>query len=503
MTVSLAITNASLVLPDGIISGGVAVDDGKIVSVSKEPNLPPASRTIDARGMYLIPGAVDPHVHWGTKYPLDEDFRNESPGAAAGGVTTVGDMLGSPGAFLPHKDFPDCSDVKSWHEALPSFKRIAESNSYVDFYVSPQIQSELEVREIREYASTEGITSFKFYAHMKRADLTDVSPRWKSRLGLPCDYDDGLIYRAFQEIANLGPPAILMIHCENSEITSRLMKLLQSQGRRDPMAWAERSSGIPEAEHVMSYSYLAKVTDSRLYVVHLSSKLGLHQCSEAIKGGVNITVETCPQYLIKTKRDVEGPLLKVNPPIQDTEDNAALWEGLRDGTINCIGTDHVVQTKNAKLVAGDVGDREDPMHNIWEVGSGFPGVETVLPIMLSEGVNKGRITFERLVQVCCRNTSKTFGLYPKKGALIAGGDADLVLIDMKKTKKVRAEQLHTRADFSIYEGLELTGWPVLTILRGEVIARDGEILGKQGVGRYQPRTVEAHQRASSADSNAA
>ncbi len=491
MTVDLVVKNGILVLPTGLCQGGVAVEGERILSLTKDQLLPNAERVIDARGSFILPGIIDPHTHLGTKYPLDQNLATETQGAVAGGVCTIGDMLGSPGCFLPHEPFPKCDeDVKSWHEAFPSFKRIGEANSYVDFFVNPQVQSDIEIKEMPEYARDYGITSVKFYCHMKRADLTDVHPKWKSRIGLPCEYDDGLIFLAMKNAAAMGPPAMVMVHCENSEITSRLTKKLQEEGRTDPSAWQERSSGLPEAEHVRRYSYLAKMTAARLYVVHLSSQLGLTECRNAIREGTDLVVETCPQYLVKTKDDPEGSLLKVNPPIQRREDNLALWEGIKEGTVTCIGTDHVVNTLKDKMAHDNIRGEGASTSNIWEVGSGMTGLNTLLPVMWTEGVEKKRITVQKLVEICSTNVARAFGLFPKKGVLAVGSDADLVIVNPSVRRKITPDKLHTISDFTIYNGMEATGWPEYTILRGQVVYENDQIVGEKGYGKYQPRPLK-------------
>jgi dihydropyrimidinase len=490
MTVDLVISNCVSVLDSGPNECGLAIDEGKIVAIAKDPLLPDADRKINAQGGYILPGIIDPHVHLGTKYPLDEDLSLETPGAVAGGVTTIGDMLGSPGCFLPHRNLPTCEeDVKSWLEAFPHFKEIGEANSFVDFFVSPQVQSEIEVNEMQVYAEKFGITSVKFYAHMKRPDLTDVNPQWKSRIGLPCDYDDGLIYLAMKNAAKIGPPEMVMVHCENSEMTSRLTKALKISGRKDPAAWQERSSGLPEAEHVRRYAYLARVAGCRLYAVHISSELGLRECRNAILDGTDLIAETCPQYLAKTRDDPEGYLLKVNPPIQKRDDALALWQGIVEGTIKCIGTDHVVQTKHHKLSQDDLRQTEGDRLNIWEVGSGSTGLNTLLPVMWTEGVRAGRISIEKLVQICSSNVAKAFGLFPKKGTLSVGSDADLVLVHPSYQKRITADILRTRSDYTLFEGKEAVGWPSLTILRGKIIYEEDQIVGKKGDGLYQRRVL--------------
>lgn len=308
-------------------------------------------------------------------------------------------------------------------------------------------------------------------------------------MGLPAPYDDSLMYVMFENIGKVGDPAKAFVHHENTELAGIFTERLKREGRKDLAAWADHSPAFLEAEHIRRYSYYAKVTGCHLYVLHLTSKEGLEECLRAKADGVKITVETCPQYMTRTKfDDPPGLLGKVNPPLRSEEDNDALWQGLKLGWIDCLGTDHVISTRHEKLSKGDTFDHDtDPATDVWSTGSGFVGFDTLLPLMLSEGVNKGRISFERLVEVCCKNTAFAAGLYPKKGAISGGSDADLVIVDMDKRIKVSPDILHSRADFTIFEGMELRGWPVMTILRGNVIAEDGKVVAKPGLGLYLPR----------------
>jgi len=374
----------------------------------------------------------------------------------------------------------------------------------VDFFFDYSLNTMQHALEIPEYAKKHGVLGFKLFGNLKSSAVSPVSPKWHARIGIPVPFDDSLFFKTFQKAAEVGPPARVDVHCENTEVAKMFERELREAGRTDIGAWAERSPGFLEAEHVYRWGYFAKVTGGAMYVYHLSSKEGLEACRELKRDPkISITVETCPQYLtrnIEDKPHGNGLLLKVNPPIRTKEHNEALWRGIQDGTIDCIGTDHVVSSLHEKLEKGDTSDhRGDPKSNVWETGSGFVGVETELPIMLSEGVNKGRISFERMVEICCRNTAYSSGLYPKKGAIQVGSDADLVIVDMDKKTKVRGDKLFSYADFSIFDGMELRGWPTKTILRGEVIFNwegedldDRQVIGKHGFGRYIPR-IFGHQ----------
>jgi len=202
---------------------------------------------------------------------------------------------------------------------------------------------------------------------------------------------------------------------------------------------------------------------------------------DAKRRGISVTAETCPQYLVFTRRDIErlGPYLKMTPPLRTRDDVISLWKGLADGTIDMVVTDHAPGTREEKEVG---------WKDIWKAWGGIPGVETLLPIMLSEGVNKGRITPMKLVEVMCQRPAEVFGLYPRKGTLKEGSDGDLVIVDMKKEVTIRAGILHYKVGWTPYEGMKVVGYPEVTIIRGKVVAESGEILTKPGYGRFVAMT---------------
>ncbi|MGH2686144.1 MAG: dihydroorotase [Actinomycetota bacterium] len=487
----LLVKNAQIVTPGGTHPGSILVSGGRIVGIEARDEGFSADREIDARGRYVIPGLVDPHSHVGGKYALEQDFRTETPGAAAGGVTTVGLIHGSARATWDYKEFVTEEDVTPWSEAYPVAREIGEKTSVVDFFYLPTITVWKQVEEIPRLAEEFGFCGYKFYANLKNPETTNVGEKWKQRMGNPGTWDDGLIYAAFEQLGRIGPAGIALVHNENQEVAAIFKRQLMAKGRKDPQAWTERSPGWLEAEHVIRYGKFAREAGVRFYVLHLTSKEGVEACIQAKAEGADITVETCPHYLTLTCNDPPGHLLKVNPPIRYEEDNEALWRGIREGVITCIGTDHVVSSIHEKLERGDTADRQtDPKEDIWSTGSGCVGWDTLLPVMLSEGVHKGRITIEKLVEICCQNTAKTFGLFPKKGAIQIGADADLVILDSDKTQTMRADMLHSHCDFTWFEGRELTGWPATTLIRGQVVYDDGKVVGEHGYGQAVARKAD-------------
>ena len=234
--------NADVALASGVVKGAVGIDKGKIVAIARDEALPPSKEVIDAQGHLLIPGLVDPHSHPGGKYPIDEDFKTETPGAAAGGVTTMGCIVRVPRMGQPFKEFPVPADVISWADAFPLGKEICEKNSLVDFFYTFTMNSLQHVEEIPRYAEELGVTSFKFHGNLKALGTNPVSPRWAARIGLPNSFDDSLFYVGFESIGKLkGSSARALVHCENVEVAPIFQERLQRAGIQGLEAWSRRS----------------------------------------------------------------------------------------------------------------------------------------------------------------------------------------------------------------------------------------------------------------------
>ncbi len=463
--VDLRVTNARVVTPSGTISGGLAADDGRIVAVGATTSLPPATTEIDADGNYLIPGFIDPHVHWGlSRYEyeyhegLEHDFETETRGAVHGGVTTVVNFLLQREPYLPDMDF---------------FKQAGSENSYIDFAYHAIIHQDHHVDEIEELAA-EGIRSYKvFFNWYKHA-----SPE----LGI--DHSDaGRVYKVLDQVSEI-PGGVVMFHAENEDLAIERRKELQAEGRNDLAAWSEASPNVAEAMQIEQIGRLTEYTDSRAYIVHMSTGEGVDICERFQEQGVNLHAETLPAFLSHTSDQEElGIWGKISPPLRGEESKKRLWEGLRTGVVNYVGTDHCPHKIEFKEKnTGKHGD-------VWDAIPGDNnGIEYFLPVMMSEGVNKNRISMERLVEVCSTNNAKRWGLYPRKGALAEGSDADMVIIDLDKSMVVDDDFYHTMEPrYSTFHGKELTGLPTHTIVGGEVVVENGELLAKPGGRNYLSR----------------
>jgi dihydropyrimidinase len=483
----LKITRARIVRPSGIVEAGIGIKDGRIAIVGLDELLPAATETIDAAGRYVIPGVVDPEAHPGHTDPMTLDSETETKAAAVSGVTTWGIQSPSSRFGQPTYSFDgDPADCVSFHEVFELGRDAFEKNSCIDFFFTFQMESDQQASEIPEYARQYGVTSFKYYGQWRRVELD----HWgmAAANGIVRGWDDGTFYLALEKTAEIGPPGIVSFHPENWEIARVFEERLRRAGREDIGAWDDRSPDFVEAIHLRNLTYLARIVGCPVYAQHCTNIQSIEAVRRARDEGVKLYVQTGPPWLYFNRDD-----WKIMPPLRRREHTEALWEALSDGTIDAVGSDHVV----SRLRRSELGDQ-----SVWSPhGTAFASrVEMLLPIMLHEGVNNGRITLERMVQVMCENPARIFGLYPRKGTIQIGADADLAIVDLEREITVRDEMIYSRPGWTLLDGHVIKGWPVMTILRGKVIARwpDGaprpEVVGSP-TGRYLPRTLAAAREA--------
>lgn len=451
MRADLAVKNGRVVFPGvGVTPADLAVRDGKISAVLAPGQTLEADRTIDAGGLTVFPGLVDPHTHL-TMGDSPEPYMTETRTAAIGGVTSVLTYL--------FQSNPYAGLFAEEHERV-------ESQAYVDVGFHFGAVTDEQREELNRYAEEYGVNSYKFFMSFRGEE--------GEYLGIE-GIDDGLMYDFFSGIARLDG-GVVATHPENIEIVWRLRSRLMEDGREDLKAWMESRPDFVEAENVSRALHIARQAGVTLYVPHLSCALGLDEVRRFRDRYGNFFVETCPHYLTHTSNDGTDTLAKVNPPLRTDEDRAALWEGLADGGIQVVGSDHVPRRATHKE------------GGIWKASAGFPGLATLLPVLISEGFHGRGLPLARIAELTSENPARIYGLYPKKGAIQVGSDADLTLVDLDLEREVRAGDLGSDCDFSLYEGWKLKGWPVTTILGGDVIYENGELKGTPGQGSYLPRT---------------
>lgn len=454
------VKNGRVVMPEvGVMDIDLAITDGKVAGLIERDQLVDAKQVIDAEGNFILPGLIDPHVHWGLfGATLEEQTETESRSAAIGGYTTV----------LQYRRSP-YFDKKSFDEIVDAMKK----TSHIDFSLQPFITMNRHINGIQYAAEDYGISSFKIFT-TEREELSNSNICGLSNSNIPEPYTDGFCLDAMKEMAKFEK-VVANLHAENIEIVEKVAPKVRDEGKQGLPAWNEARPTYAEAETANRLNYFSELTDCPLYIVHLSCKEVVDVIRTAKKSNSKIYSETCPHYLILDDQSEIDLLGKVNPPLRSKSDQDALWEGLRDGTIDAIGSDNCAARK------------VDKQGDIWTAEPGFAGTGTILPALLSEGYNKDRLSILDIAKVTSWNAAKIFNMYPKKGTLLPGSDADLVILDTEKTKRVTAEDVQSWSDFTVFEGREFKGWPKLTMLRGKVIAKDGELVEENYPGMFIQR----------------
>ncbi len=432
------IRGGSVVSPRGTIRADVAIDDGKIIDVG--PNLDVrADETIDASDLLILPGVIDVHTH-----PVYLDDLESLPVTAAyGGVTTV-------------IHFAYAKPGQGLLDTIHRFREEGESVSLLDFALHGGLFDPAhQAHEIPD-AMEAGVTSHKMF-------MTYAKLGWMT--------DDYQLMRTLDILGQAG--GMGMVHAENGLATDYLQDKTNRAGLDPLKAFVSTRPAILEAEAIHRAIAMAQVAGCPLYIPHMTARLGIEVVARARAAGYHIYAETCPQYLTLTEDALEdqGPLVKIGPPLRSADDRAALWGGLADGTLDTIASDHAAKAKT----------RED---DFFDAPYGSPQVETMLTLIHHGGVRKGRITAARWVQLMSENPARIFGLYPQKGTLQPGSDADLVLFDPEMERRVHVETLHSQASYTPYEGMTLVGAPVLSMQRGEILLKDGNLYARPGRGSF-------------------
>jgi len=453
--VDAVIRGGTIVRSAGSYEAGIAIDGGRVVGIMSDQQLPPSREVIDARGKIILAGIIDTHVHM--RYPGKEDREDAISGgmaAAAGGVTTFLDM---PNTVPP----VNCAEV------LNAKKELLSRTALVDFALYGG-DGESNVECIPELAQA-GAVALKTF-------LWPYPDRKDEFEGLSCTNDDALL-DIFEAVADTG--LVQVVHCEKKAIVDHYTRQLQKEGRRAPSQHPESRPILAEAEAVSRVVQFAIETGARLNIPHVSCGSVAAIIKAAKEAGYrNVTAETCPQYLFLTSERHEeiGPYAKVNPPLRPQAERDRLWDYLLDGTIDTIGSDH----------APNLPEQIEPgWTDIFAAPAGRAEIETSLPLMLS-AVNQGKLSLNTLTQLMSENAARLYGLYPRKGVIEVGADADLVIVDMNKQLTIDHRQLYTKQKEAarMFDGWQVTAMPVLTMVRGTVVMRDGRIVGQPGHGQF-------------------
>ena len=406
------------------------------------------TREIDASGRLVLPGGIDPHVHLGGVRM--DDYTSGSAAALAGGITTISNFGG-----VGTGETPAATVARAAAEV--------EALSIADVIFHPIVSdpATATVETLSALADT-GQTTIKVF--MVRPTFDAAAPGFVSTMHAARDTG-----------------VLMMMHCEDAAIVQVTAERMAAEGRGGLEHFADARPVAAEVAATQRAVAMAEATGAAIYIVHLSSEGALRVAEAAQARGLPVYVETRPIYLHLTRERFDGPtpgLYIGQPPLRERSDLDALWDAIARGTVHVVATDHVAYTREQKL---------DPSQNVVQHRAGMSNLQVMLPMIYSEGVRAGRITLERFVEVTSTNAAKLFGLYPRKGTIAVGSDADLVLWDPGETRTIRDEDMFSGSGYSVHAGRVVTGWPTLTLRRGEIVYRDGEVLGEPGSGELVRR----------------
>jgi dihydropyrimidinase len=467
MAPQLVVRNARLVVPEiGIVDGHLVAEDGRVANLLPASSPAPSAETeIDAHGAYVLPGAIDAHSHYGLLPPVSERIPPESAFAAAGGVTTMVRYFRRTDSYL---------------NSVPAHLQSNPSAHYQDFSLHLALFNEAQVKEIPAYLEKLGVTSFKIYMNLKaqvaRNFLIDPLAEDTTIQTADLDYDDGLLMASMEGLRGLPARVRLSVHVEEADLIIRQSAIVRASGLGGLVAWHYARPAEAEALGIAKVSYLSRKFGVPVFFPHIGSGLGIAALAEEQAQGTEMVAETCPHYLVQNIQSEARELLKVMPPVRTAEDNRATWQALQSGVITVMGTDHIPWTTEEK----GHGD-------IWTVRPAFGSTGLMVPILLSEGLNRGRLTILDVAKLTSNAAARAFGLYPLKGTLLPGSDADLMIVDTDAEWVVEPDALPTAQRFSVYAGFRLKGKVSHTVVRGKLIYNDGKMAVEPGHGRYVRR----------------
>ncbi len=449
----MVIRNGMVVSGADVSATDIGISDGKIAQLGGELE---GTSEIDATGMLVLPGGVDAHVHLTLPPGMDgapkwvDDFHSGSAAAAAGGITTLGNM-----SFLMPGEGPLA--------ALERESDLAAELSIADFFLHPVLtHGSPEILDEIPKLLESGCNTIKFF------------------MSFPTFDDNVEFYLQATRVAG-EHDMVTLIHCEDYPLIEEATRALVAQGRDAIQNYPASRPILSELVATQRAIAFAEATGAPVYVVHLSSDRAMAACVEAQSRGVPILVETRPLYLHLTAELFDAPdagKYVGQPPLRYASDVDALWAAIQQGTLHTVCTDHA---------PWGLADKLDPSHTIEDVRPGTENLQVMLPLLYSEGVRTGRISLARFVEVTSTNVAKIFGLYPRKGALLPGSDADIVIFDPELRRTISNDMLKSNADYSVFEGWDVTGWPVTTIRRGEVIFDADEVVATPGSGQLLQR----------------
>lgn len=438
MSVDLVLHNARIYTPKGIVEAGLAIDKGRILKIAKETNLPHASEKLDMKGKIVLPGLIDPHVHLrDQQLAYKEDFFSGTSAAAAGGVTLVIDM-------------PNNKPVTMSATSLKERMRLAETQAVVNVAFHSAFPESLE--EIPRIVK-QGAVAFKLYLSQKIG-------------GLDIEDDDALL-RAFSKAGKMKVP--VSVHPEDKKTLEIIKREVQQAGRRDVDAYLKVHSPDAELKAVQHITQLAQKTNVHIHFCHVSSAEGLNAILTTKNMGLPVSCEATPHHLLLSSKHLKHyrTIAVMDPPLRTEKDVETLWKALRQGLIDAVASDHAphtIEEKNAE--------------SVWEIKPGIPGLETTLPLLLTQ-VNEGRLAMSDLIRVASKRPAEIFHLRDR-GSLAEGCWADLVVVDLKRKYRIDSSNFYSKAKYSPFDGWKVRGKPIKTFVNGQLVMDDGEIVASSG-----------------------
>lgn len=461
----LIIKNGKVVSPSSTIEHDIAIKDGKIVGLGKYDDNE-AKEVVDAKGNYVLPGGVEAHMHCQAPFQGAygaNSFYEQSVSAAFGGVTMFMDFANMVSGNSPYEQVQE---------------RIKEmTESAIDYSVHGKFieSTEEAMNDIGKLAEA-GVPTFKMFMTYGRDGVMS---------------DDETILNVFEKAKEVN--GLPMLHCESDPIAERNFQKYEAEGDLRWVNFAKSKPVMCEVEAFDRAVNFARYTDTAILVVHTTNEDALDTARKAHAEKFPLYVETGPHYLTLFKDLYEredGYLAICSPPLRTEEEAKALWEGIEDGTISLIGSDDCTFDVDEKSMFLEKNEDGTWKQDFTKVVNGLSGLEIRLPIMLSEGVNKGRISINKLCALLSTNIAKIYGCYPRKGIIAPGSDADIVIVDLDKEVTLDTDVLHNNISYCLHEGMEIKGYPVMTIANGKIIVKDGEFLGEEGAGRFVERKID-------------
>lgn len=451
------IKNGTIVTASDTFSADVLIEDGKIAAMGLNLS-DTGAEVVDAKGCYVFPGGIDPHTHLDMPFGgtiTKDDFETGTMAAAFGGTTTIIDFC------LTSKGVPLSESIQTWHEK-------SKDKAVIDYGFHLMIGeiNDKVLNELPKVINEDGITSFKVFMAYKNV----------------LQADDETLFRTLLAAKEHG--GLVMVHAENGDVIDFLTKKALAEGKTDPIYHALTRPPEVEGEATGRASQLAGLANSQLYVVHVSCGDAVERIAEARLKGFDVWGETCPQYLVLDqtaleKPNFEGAKYVWSPPLREKKHQELLWNALKSGALQTIGSD--------QCSFDFKGQKELGRSDFTKIPNGGPIIEDRFSIIYSEGVKKGRISLNQFVDIISTRSAKLFGLFPQKGTIAVGSDADIVIFDPNIERELSAETHHMAVDYNAFEGMKVHGEPVSVLSRGEFVVRNKQFVGKAGAGKYLKR----------------